>query len=83
MNIIPGRVSDVSKSQKIQLLVSRAAQDVDGDEHRPYDEASKAAYHADDFQVSKEQVPIQRRMVQGRDVRHFIEGLDPIKPPRG
>jgi hypothetical protein len=56
---------------------------VEGDKYRPYDDTSYTAYNAHNFQISKEEISIKRRMVQGCDVRYFVKALHPIEPSRG
>ena len=49
---VPIWVVNVSKCQKIQLLVSATAKNVEGYENRPNDQASYATNNAHNFHIS-------------------------------
>ena len=63
--------------------MASTAGSIDRKQHRPGYAASDETGSTSDLQISKEQKPVQRLMIQNKTVRYFIEGTKPIEEPVG
>lgn len=56
-------LDDITHSKKIEFYANSTASDIDREKHRPSDQAADKAYDRCDFEITKEEIGVQRLVV--------------------
>ena len=81
MGVVPVLVvfSDVTETDKIQLLLASAAGRVDRKQDGERDETADKADGHGNFEVSKQQEAIERVVIENIAVGDLVKGSDPVE----
>ncbi len=79
MSVVAVLVGHVRHAQDIQLRLASPTRRIDWEKYRPCYAAADERNGYYDLEESKEQIPIQRRMVQDEGIWDGIEAPNPIE----
>lgn len=72
-------LGDITHSKKIEFYAYSTAGDVDGEQDGPSYQAADKAYDRCDFKISKEEIGVQRLVVQDVGIRDADEFANPVE----
>ena len=74
---------DITKADDVHLLLTSTSRSIDWKQDRPCYQTPKEAQRHGYLQVSKEEKPIKRLMVENVAIWNLVEGSDPIEQAVG